>query len=86
MVEKGVVHIGNHWKVRNPWMRDPKDVQDNRVVTMYRMSTDRLEMKDFILNKQKIWLTDELHGNCQFQNSLKLQFCSNQTPLSHYVK
>lgn len=24
MVEKGIVHKGNHWKVRNPWVRDPR--------------------------------------------------------------
>ena len=43
-IEKRLVHKDANWEASYPWIRDPKDLPDNRIATMHMLrSTKDLE-------------------------------------------
>ena len=57
MIEKGLVHKGANRETSYPWIRDPKDLPDNRVATekCWTFVANRTyTMQECIVNKQKI--------------------------------
>jgi len=34
IIEKGLKHVEDHWEAKYPWIKDPYDVPDNKVVAI----------------------------------------------------